>query len=97
MPKGYWIASVDIEDPEAYKGYVAAHTPVLQGFGAKFLIRGGQRQVVEGTARQKSVVIEFESYEAALACYNSAAYQTAAAMRQAVAVSDIVVIEGYTG
>lgn len=97
MPKGYWIASVDIEDPEAYKGYIAAHSPVLQSFGAKFLIRGGARQVVEGTARQKSVVIEFESYETALACYNSPDYQAAALLRKSSAVSDIIVIEGYTG
>lgn len=97
MPKGYWVASVDIEDAEAYKGYIAAHTPVLQSFGARFLVRGGQRQVVEGTARQKSVIIEFESYQVALDCYRSDAYQQAAAIRQRYAVSDIVVIEGYEG
>jgi len=97
MAKGYWIASVDIEDPEAYKGYIAAHSPVLQSFGAKFLVRGGERQVVEGTARQKLVVIEFESYQMALDCYRSPAYQATAAIRHGAAVSDIVVTEGYAG
>jgi uncharacterized protein (DUF1330 family) len=97
MAKGYWIASVDVADPEAYKGYIAAHTPVLRRFGARFLVRGGQRQVVEGTVRQKSVVIEFESYQVALECYQSDDYQQAAAIRHRFAVSDIVIVEGYEG
>lgn len=97
MPKGYWVALVDIDDPDEYKHYIAAHTPVLQRFGAKFLIRGGQREVVEGSARQKAVVIEFDSYETALACYKSPEYQDAAGIRHRTATSDLIVIEGYAG
>ena len=41
MPKGYWIARVDVRDPEGYKGYVAAAKPAFERFGAHFLARGG--------------------------------------------------------
>ena len=41
MPKGYWIAQVDVRDPERYKDYVAAAKPAFEKFGANFVARGG--------------------------------------------------------
>ena len=41
MAKGYWIARVDVHDPEGYKDYVATAKPAFERFGAKFLARGG--------------------------------------------------------
>ncbi|MEM9249953.1 MAG: DUF1330 domain-containing protein, partial [Pseudomonadota bacterium] len=70
MPKGYIIGHITVRDPEAYKEYVARDTPVLEAHGAEFLIRGGQSELVEGSAHERHVVIEFPSYEAALAAYN---------------------------
>ena len=43
MPKGYWIARVDVHDPEGYKAYIAANAAALKKYGAKFLVRGGKR------------------------------------------------------
>ena len=40
MPKGYWIARVDVSDPEAYKEYVAANAAAFAKYGARFLVRG---------------------------------------------------------
>lgn len=57
-------------------------------------MRGGAFQRVEGQARDRHVVIEFESYETAQACYHSPEYQAASAFRQAGAVTDLVIIEG---
>jgi uncharacterized protein (DUF1330 family) len=97
MPKGYWIARVDVHDEAAYKQYVAANAEPFKEYGARFLVRGGPHESVEGTARSRNVVIEFPSYEAALACYRSPAYQKAIAYRRDAAQSDLVIIEGYDG
>jgi len=97
MAKGYWIARVDVSDPEAYRGYVAANGPAFGKYGARFLVRGGDFQAVEGSSRERNVVIEFPSYEAALACYRSPEYAEAKALRLGASVGDLVVIAGYDG
>ena len=48
MPKGYWIAHVDVRDPEGYRGYVAAAKPAFEKYGAKFLARGGAYEANRG-------------------------------------------------
>jgi uncharacterized protein (DUF1330 family) len=95
--KGYWIAHVDVTDPEGYKAYVAANGAPLGKYGANFLVRGGTREVVEGWVRARTVVLEFPSYEAARACYHSPEYQAAAALREGRADCDLFIIEGYDG
>lgn len=97
MAKGYWIARVDVQDAEAYKKYIAANAEPFAEFGARFLVRAGDFEAVEGTPRARNVVIEFPSYEAALACYRSPAYQTAIGFRQDASEGDLVIIEGYDG
>ena len=52
MPKGYWIARVDVRDAEGYKEYVAASKLAFDRFGAKFLARGGEVAEAESLARQ---------------------------------------------
>ncbi len=94
MPKGYWIARVDIRDPERYKDYVAAAKPAFERFGAKFLARGGAHEAAEGPGRARNVIIEFESFAVARDCYRSPEYQRAAAIRQQVADGEIVLVEG---
>lgn len=94
MAKGYWIARVDVDDPEAYKEYVTTASPAYVEFEAKFLVRGGECQGMEGQSRGRNVIIEFPSYEAALACYNSETYQKAAAIRQRYSTGEIVIVKG---
>jgi uncharacterized protein (DUF1330 family) len=94
MPKGYWIARVDVDDPEAYKAYVAGAGPAFREYGAQFLVRGGRCFAVEGLARARNVVIEFPSYQAALDCFHSATYQAARAHRVPVSTAEIVIVEG---
>ena len=94
MPKGYWIARVDIRDPERYKDYVTAAKVAFDKYGAKFLARGGTYEATEGTARARNVIIEFESLAQASACYHSPEYQIAAKIRQEVADAEMVLVEG---
>jgi len=97
MSKGYWIARVDVADPEAYKAYVAANAKPLAMFGARFLVRGGPFENPEGASRMRNIVIEFPSYQAALDCWKSPEYQEAIKLRLPVSTIDLVVIEGYDG
>ncbi|MCW4115113.1 DUF1330 domain-containing protein [Aurantimonas sp. MSK8Z-1] len=95
MPKGYWIARIDAQNPERYKDYVETARPAFEEYGAKFLVRGGEHHAVEGAARARNVVIEFPTLQAALDCHASAQYQKAAAIRQEVAEGEIVIVAGH--
>jgi uncharacterized protein (DUF1330 family) len=97
MAKGYWIARVDVTDPDKYKAYVAANAEPLKKFGARFLVRAGRFENPEGTSRTRNIVIEFPSYQAALDCWKSVEYQEARKLRLPVSTSDLVIIEGYDG
>jgi len=94
MPKGYIIGHVTVTDPENYPKYIAADNPVFEAWDAKFLVRGGEFEGPEGPVRDRHVVIEFESYEKALACYHSPEYQAAAKLRQAYSDSEIMIVRG---
>lgn len=78
---------IDSDDPD----------PFQAEYGARFLVRGGEYELKEGNVRKRTVVIEFDSYETALACYNSPGYQAALALRKPVSTGDMVVIKGYDG
>ena len=94
MPKGYIVAHITVKDPEAYKEYVEKDTPILQGLGGSFVVRGGQSRVMEGETLDRHVVIEFPSYQAALDAYNDPDYQEVAKIRQQTVDSVIHVVEG---
>ena len=98
MSKGYWIGRVDVSNLDAYQNYITANASPFAEYGARFLVRGGTHEVVEGTSRQRNVIIEFASYQAALDCYHSPEYETAKALRlPPVAKGDLIIIEGYSG
>ena len=97
MAKGYWIGRVDVTKPEGYKAYGAALAAVLCKYEAKFLVRGGTFEAVEGKARSRNIVLEFKDYATALACYRSPEYTKARALRAGAVDIDIIVIEGYDG
>jgi uncharacterized protein (DUF1330 family) len=97
MSKGYWVARVDVTDPERYKAYVAANAEPLKKYGARFLVRAGAFENPEGSSRSRNVVIEFPSYQAALDCWKSTEYQEAIKLRLPVSTVDLVIIEGYDG
>jgi uncharacterized protein (DUF1330 family) len=97
MAKGYWIARVDVSDPEGYKDYVAENAVAFAKYGARFIVRGGPFEAPEGTSRSRNVVLEFKDYATALACYHSPEYKKAVALRLPNSEVDLIVIEGYDG
>lgn len=95
MPKAYWIARVNVTDPEAYADYMALGPAALIGGGGTLLSRGGRSVALEGPeAFERTVVIEFPSMEAALACHASPAYTAAREQRAGAAEVEIVIVEG---
>ncbi|MCV2865653.1 DUF1330 domain-containing protein [Defluviimonas sp. WL0075] len=94
MAKGYWIGHITVKDPDAYERYKSANATAFEKFGGRFIVRGGRFQCLVGQSRERHVVIEFDSYEAALACYNSPEYRAAQELQTASSENDIIVIEG---
>lgn len=94
MPKGYWIGHITVRDAEAYKEYVEKDTPILEALGGKFIVRGGQCEVPEGEVFERHIVIEFPSYQQALAAYHDSDYQVVADIRRRTAESTMIVVEG---
>ncbi|MGB1413383.1 MAG: DUF1330 domain-containing protein [Paracoccaceae bacterium] len=94
MPKAYWVAHVDVNDPAAYENYKAANAVAFAKYGAKFIVRGGKQAIREGQSRARTVVLEFQDYDTAMACYNSPEYQKALAIRKDISTGDLVIVEG---
>jgi uncharacterized protein (DUF1330 family) len=96
MAKAYWISAYrDIIDTEALAAYAKLAGPSLTAAGGRFLARGVPAAVKESGLQQRTVLIEFESVEAALAAYNSPGYKEAlVALGSNAVVRDIRIIEG---
>ncbi|MGB3335765.1 MAG: DUF1330 domain-containing protein [Devosia sp.] len=97
MAKGYWVARVDVTDPEQFKKYSAFVGPFVAANSGRFLVRGGEHVVREGEARARTVIVEFASFAAAQAAYDSAEYQAGIELRRNAGIVDFVIVEGYEG
>ena len=95
--KGYWIARLDVSDPERYRIYGEATRPLVAQHGGRFLVRGGQSETIAGAARSRTIVIEFPDYETALRCYHSPEYREATRLREVSSTGDFVIVEGWDG
>ena len=96
MPKGYIILTEVIRDPEGMRAYGAAAGPTLAQGGASVLVVDAQPEKLEGEwPVDQTVVIEFESVEAARNWYTSEGYQKAAKIRHAAAECNAVIVSGF--
>lgn len=96
MPKGYVILTEVIRDPEGMRAYSRAAGASMAEGGAKALVADRQPDVLEGEwPATQTVVLEFESVEAARSWYTSDSYQAAAKLRQAAADTNAVIVSGF--
>ena len=93
MP-AYWVARVTVTDPDKYTGYAEAAPEAFAKHNGKILARAGKHEQMEGEGRPRNVVIEFPTFEDAVACYNSEEYQAARAHRVDAGEAEIVIVEG---
>jgi len=78
MAKGYWIAAYrSIRNEEALAAYAKLAGPAIQAAGGRFLARGLPARVYENGVAQRTVLIEFDSIEQAVAAHDSPGYQQA--------------------
>ncbi|SDZ23467.1 Uncharacterized conserved protein, DUF1330 family [Jannaschia faecimaris] len=94
MPNAYWVAHVTVTDPDPYALYAKGATEVFSKWNAKVLARGGTVVGLEGESCPRNVIIEFESLEAAQACYDSPEYQAARKHRVGAGEAQIMLLEG---
>jgi uncharacterized protein (DUF1330 family) len=96
MAKAYWITAYrSISNPDALAAYAKIAAPALTAAGGRFLARGTASKAMEQGLMQRTVVIEFESLEKAVAAYNCAGYKQAlAALGTDAAERDIRLVEG---
>jgi uncharacterized protein (DUF1330 family) len=94
MPKALWVNLVrEIRDPDRLARYAALAGPVMREHGGRFLARGMPTAAFESGVVERTVVIEFDSVDAAVAAYESPGYQAALAELGDAAVRDIRIIE----
>jgi uncharacterized protein (DUF1330 family) len=94
MP-AYWVARAKISDPTTYKKYTDRVPEIVSRYGGKILARGGRYKVMEGPESfQRFVVIEFPTFERAVACFESPEYQEASVFRRAGGVVENVIVDG---
>jgi uncharacterized protein (DUF1330 family) len=95
MPKAYWVAVYHaVKDPEKLAAYARLAGPALTQAGGRFIARGEPAVVYEKGVKQRTVLIEFDSVEQAVAAHDSPDYQKALAALAHGADREIRIIEG---
>ena len=95
MPKAYWISAYRaINDPAALAEYAKLAGPALQGAGGRFLARGSPAIVYEAGINQRTVLIEFDSVQQAIAAHDSPGYQEALRVLGKAVERDLRIVEG---
>ena len=95
MPKGYWITFYrSVSNPEALAAYGKLAGPAIAAGGGRFVVRGTPAKVYEVGLNQRTVVVEFDSLEKAIATFESAEYQAAKKLLEGSAERDIRMVEG---
>jgi uncharacterized protein (DUF1330 family) len=94
MAKGYWIVAYrGIEDEAALAAYRELSGPAVAAAGGRFLVRGGRQETHEAGVDERTVLVEFDSYEAAVAAHATPAYQSALAALANGATRDFRIVE----
>lgn len=95
MAKAYWINFFrSVSDPDKLARYVKLAGPVMQNFGGRFLVRGQPARVYEAGLMERTIIIEFDSVEQAIAAYESPGYQAALEALGDGAERDLRIVEG---
>ena len=90
----YWIARSTVKDQKAYTEYAKTVGPIVKSFGGRFLARGGTYMHLEGQEHARNVIVEFSTYDEAVACYKSREYQKAYSYIVDAAERDLCIVNG---
>jgi uncharacterized protein (DUF1330 family) len=95
MP-GYVFMHADVTDPDGYEKFKSLASAAIADHGGRYLVRGGAMQPLEGQWRSRVVLLEFPTYAAALAFYNSDAYQEARQVRLRSSTASVLAMDGVS-
>jgi uncharacterized protein (DUF1330 family) len=94
MP-AYIVADLDVIDSENFEVYKQMVPATIEKFGGRYIVRGGNMEMLEGNWMPKRfVILEFPSVEKAKAWYDSDEYSTPKAVRQSCSKANFVVVQG---
>ncbi len=91
---GYWIVRGTIKDQAAFEEYVRLWNPIAERYGASYLTGGKGHQTREGKDYQRVVIVQFPSYEQAVACYDDPDYRAALVPAMLAYDRDLVIVDG---
>ena len=94
MPKGYWVVRANIHNQDEYSKYVVKASEIVKKNSGTFLVRGGKQKEYEIKGYKRTVIVEFDSYQHAIDCYNSEEYQSALKHVENSANRIFTVVEG---
>jgi uncharacterized protein (DUF1330 family) len=95
MAKAYWISCYrSISKPDALAAYAKLAGPAINAAGGKFLVRGMPAKSLEAGVNQRTVIVEFDSLDRAVAAYDSPAYKEALRALGDGAERDLRIVEG---
>ena len=94
LMKGYWIVRCEYHNQEAFELYAEAATAIVKQYGGKFLVRGGNQIRKENAKLERTVLVEFPSYEIAQSVYDGNEYQNAMQHIKNCSLRDFVISEG---
>lgn len=91
----YVLAEIEITNPDGYKEYTTAVPATIHKYGGKFLVRGGNVEVLEGEwPQRRRVILEFPSKEAVKQWWDSPDYEKPKALRRANSKGRLLLLEG---
>ena len=95
MPKGYWVSVYrTISEPEKLAAYNKLAGPAVKAGGGRTLVRGGRVVAHDAGIAQRTVLVEFDSFEQAVAAYESTAYREALVALSDGVERDFRIVEG---
>jgi uncharacterized protein (DUF1330 family) len=94
----YLIANVSVNDPDGFAAYREKVAPLIEQYGGRYIVRGGEIEHVEGEMDvARLVIVEFDDMDALRKFYFSDDYEPVKAMRLASTDSKAMLVEGYAG
>lgn len=94
MP-AYLLVRAKVTDMEQYGEYMKLTPAIVEKYGGQFVIRGGDKLILEGPdSPERIVLLKFDSSDAARRMYNSDEYQAAMKVREGAAEASFIVMEG---
>ena len=93
----YFIADIEVTDPEVFEEYRKKAAPIIEKYGGRYLVRGGEPEAVEGDWNpSRIVVLEFPSEEHLKTFATAPDYEPVAAIRHRSANTNAIMVQGYS-